>query len=179
MKLPTIQPILASLAILCACTNAREAAGTAAPSEATPPPPPPATYQYGGAGRIDSLFFTLERTPCFGPCKAYRIDVYRTGFATYDGRLNMEKEGRHTTRVDQETLALLLAKAEEAGFFGMKDRYDADVTDLPSTFIHIVANGKDKKVIGRVGQPEAFKSLAAFAEEQLLPLPWKLVAAEP
>ncbi len=169
----------AALVTLFACNGAKEATAD------TPPPAPPTTPQvgtvplYGGTAKADSLFFSLERTPCFGTCKAYRIDVYRSGFATYDGRSNMEKQGRHTTRIDDEVLAQLLAKANDIGFWTMQDKYDAEVTDLPSTYIRVVAAGKDKKVLARVGTPAAFKAFATYAEERLLPLPWKPVVAEP
>ena len=179
MKIPILFPALAIA--LFSCNHERKAVSEAATPIEEPPPTQAALIiaDTGGPTNADSLFFSLERTPCFGSCKAYRIAVYRSGFATYNGRSNMEKEGPHTTRIGQETMALLLAKAEEMGFFTMQDKYDAEVTDLPSTFIRVVANGKDKMVMGRVGQPAAFKSLAAYAEEQLLPLPWKPTVAEP
>ncbi|MBK8499498.1 MAG: hypothetical protein IPL52_11955 [Flavobacteriales bacterium] len=61
----------------------------------------------------------------------------------------------------------------------MQEKYDADVTDLPSTTIRVVAGGKDKKVMGRIGQPAAFKALVIQVEELLLPVPWKPVRSEP
>ncbi|MBP7408010.1 MAG: hypothetical protein KA941_04550 [Flavobacteriales bacterium] len=167
---------------LLACHNEKRAV-----ADDVPPPPPveptgtpiQSVPILGGAERSDSLFFSMERTPCFGTCKAYRIEVYRSGFATYDGRSNVEKQGKHTTRVDQATMLALFNKAESLGFFAMQDKYDGEVTDLPSTVIRVSGGGVTKKVIGRVGQPAGFKALAAFADEQLLPLPWKPLVAEP
>ncbi len=180
MKTLHLLSTIAIAAVLLACNNERKTA--TAPTDAIEPPPMNAeglTNSFGGSGEADSLFFSLERTPCFGVCKAYRIAVYRSGYATYDGRGNVEKLGKHTGTITEGMMKILLAKTEEAGFFGMQDKYDAEVTDLPSTIIRVVANGKDKKVIGRVGQPAAFKALAAFAEEQLTPVRWKPVPTEP
>ena len=165
------------------CSTSREPSSTA-----SAPSGPSSTEQIandaqpsplGGAAKADSLFFSIERTPCFGTCKAYRIEVYRSGFALYNGRNNMEKEGPHTALIDAETMDALLKQAEAAGFFGMQDTYDADVTDLPSTTIRVAAGGRDKKVMGRVGQPAAFKTLVGQVEELLLPVPWKPVRSEP
>ena len=128
--------------------------------------------RYGGPTPADSLFFSLERTPCFGQCKAYRIRIYRSGYAIYEGSSFVEKVGTFEGRVSADTMALLLRKAEEVQFFGMQDKYDSQVTDLPSTIIRLVANANDKKVIGRVGTPAAFKALAAYADELVFPLPW-------
>ncbi|MFN9039726.1 MAG: DUF6438 domain-containing protein, partial [Planctomyces sp.] len=75
---------------------------------------------YGGATEADSLFFSLERTPCFGQCKTYRIRVYRSGFAVYEGSSFVEKTGTHYGHVGSDTLALLLRKAQEVDFFNLQ-----------------------------------------------------------
>lgn len=136
---------------------------------------PPKTARFGGPGSADSLFFSLQKTPCFGSCKAYTINVYRSGYATFDGRSNVEKEGMHRGRVGKDTLEVLLKGADDFGLYGMKDKYDSEVTDLPSSIIRVIANGKDKKVIGRVGSPETFTRFVSKAEGLLYPIPWKPV----
>jgi hypothetical protein len=171
-------PAIATLLLL-ACKDK-------APAAAANTDEPPATTvtaqdkapQFGGPAKGDSLFFFLERTPCFGRCKAYRISVYRSGYAQYEGRLNVEKEGLHDGRIGADTLALLLNEAERIGFFDMKDSYDAEVTDLPSTIVKIYANGKGKRVLARVGTPPAFKAYVEQVEALLLPVPWKPLPAK-
>lgn len=129
----------------------------------------------GGPTSADSLVFVLQRTPCFGHCKAYRIEVFRSGYATFNGAANVEKMGPHEGRVGMDTLRTLLDQAEEIRFFDMLDLYDADVTDLPSTIVRIVANGKDKQVKARVGTPARFRAFADQAEGLLFPVAWKPV----
>jgi len=131
--------------------------------------------RYGGPNKADSLFFTLERTPCFGTCKSYRINVYRSGYATFEGRANVEKEGLHDGYVRPDSLERLMRTAEKAKFWTMQDKYDSNVTDLPSSIIRIAADGKDKKVIGRVGVPPQFTTFFSLAEEMLYPIAWKPV----
>lgn len=171
---PMLLPLSAAM-ILLACDGPRK---TATAETAPPPESMPVSAQTGSKGNPDSLFLYLERTPCFGACKAYRIEVFSSGFATFNGRGNMEKEGPHTGRVGADTLRFILAKAQELGFKDMQDKYDAEVTDLPTTYLRIAMNGKPKQVMGRVGQPAAFKQLVAFIEELLLPVPWKPVVPE-
>lgn len=132
----------------------------------------PTAPRFGGVAKADSLFFYMERTPCFGQCKAFRINVYRSGYATFEGRANVEREGMHRSRVGKDTMEILMREAEKIKFFELKDKYDSDVTDLPSAVIRIVGNGKDKQVIGRVGTPESFRAFFTKAEELLFPLPW-------
>lgn len=129
--------------------------------------------RFGGPTAADSLFFSLERTPCFGKCPAYRINVYRSGHATYLGISHTEKQGDHAGNVTPETMALLLAKAESVGFFAMLDKYDGQVTDLPSTIVRVVSMDRNKKVVARHKVPPEFKEFATYAEGLLLPLPWQ------
>ncbi|MDQ3100065.1 MAG: DUF6438 domain-containing protein [Bacteroidota bacterium] len=126
----------------------------------------------------DSLAFSIERGACFGKCPFYRLHVYKSGFATYEGLANMEKMGFYHGQVGPDTLQLLVAEAEKAGFFEMNAEYDRPVTDIPSTTISVRRNGELKKVKGRVDPPQAFKQLATRVEEILLPMPWRLVAPQ-
>ncbi|MCB0771254.1 MAG: hypothetical protein KDC00_12720, partial [Flavobacteriales bacterium] len=64
------------------------------------------------------------------------------------------------------------------GFFAMNDRYDSDVTDLPSSILRVVANGKDKRVVGRMGTPPEFTNYFEKAETLLYPMPWKPVPVQ-
>lgn len=136
------------------------------------------TSSYGGAAPADSLFFTLTKTPCFGKCPAYTVNVYRSGCATYNGKSHVEKTGEHTARIGTDTMALLLAKAEAIGFFNLQEVYDSQVTDLPTTTIAIAAGGRSKQVKARHQVPQQFKDFAAYAEGLLLPIAWKPVKAQ-
>lgn len=126
----------------------------------------------------DSVFFSLQRTPCFGTCQAYTVTIMADGTARYVGRSNAPREGDHVGRVDGRTMQALYDRASAIGFFAFQDKYDGQVTDLPSTIIRVNANGKDKKVVGRVKTPPAFKPFAAFADSLLAPVQWTKVAVE-
>lgn len=158
--------------VLLACSQKRDAVaasdGTPDPVASTPQKP-----VLGGATNADSLVISLQRTPCYGTCKAYVINVYRSGYATFEGRSNVEREGMHYTRIGQDTIARILEDAEGSGFYQLNDKYDRDVTDLPSAIMQLVANGRNKRVVSRVGAPESFKQLFGRAEELLFPVAWK------
>lgn len=129
-------------------------------------------------GPADSLFFALERTPCFGRCPTYKVRITNDGRATYKGIRSVAREGDFTGTVDRATMDALYARALSIGFFGLKDRYDSDVTDLPSTIIRIRANGQDKQVVGRVGSPQAFKAFATYADSLFEQVRWTEVPKE-
>ncbi|MEO8590910.1 MAG: DUF6438 domain-containing protein [Flavobacteriales bacterium] len=172
IKSTLLFPVLLLVPLLFGCKD-KQAAVSPDATASTPPAVDQSGPRFGGAAESDSLFFSLERTPCFGACKAYVIKVYRSGFATYEGRSNVELVGKHTGQATEQQMEDLVTKAEGYGFFGMNDRYDGQVTDLPSTIITVVSSGRMKKVVARVDTPQAFKSFAQYAEGVLMPLHWE------
>ncbi|MBP6312797.1 MAG: hypothetical protein KA408_11045 [Flavobacteriales bacterium] len=138
--------------------------------------PIPDSHKMGGGEKEDSLVFSIGRTPCFGTCKAYWINVYRSGYATFNGNSNVEKIGPHEGWVGQDTIVMLINEAYRIGFFELEDIYDGPVTDLPSMTIQVVANDKDKKVTGRVGTPTKLKNFGKLADELLFPIAWIPIA---
>lgn len=126
----------------------------------------------------DSVFFQLDRTPCFGSCPVFKVVVKGNGDAVYTGRRFAPREGIFTGKLTAAQMAELRKMADEAGFFGMEDRYDGQVTDLPSTIIRMSSGGRTKKVVGRVGPPVAFKEFAKFAEGLFEQVQWTLLEKE-
>ena len=123
----------------------------------------------------DSVYFSIERTPCFGSCPTYKLTIFQDGSATYEGRRFSPREGRYTGHVDQAKMNALKAVADSLGFYKLNDKYDQPVTDLPSVIIRLHADERDKQVIGRVGSPEEFKALTKRAEALLADVEWTKV----
>lgn len=124
----------------------------------------------------DATFFSLQRTPCFGKCPAYTVEINADGSARYSGRSFAPREGEFTGQVDKATMQHLYDQALSIGFFSFQDSYDGPVTDIPSTIIRVHADGKDKKVVGRVKTPPAFKPFAAYADSLLKAVIWTKVS---
>lgn len=159
-------------------TSAKPAATEPAQVNATATPPttegvqePASTAKAGD----DSIFFSIERTPCFGSCPTYKLTILQDGSATYVGRRFAAREGSYRGHVDAGTMGKLKAAAETNGFYGMQDKYDEPVTDLPSVIIRVHADSRDKQVIGRVGAPQSFKLLTKEVEALLGGVEWTKV----
>jgi hypothetical protein len=168
-----ILPALLSFSMILACKSKQDTAQETNSSSKPPATSGASTIRMGGEAAADSLVLSLERTPCFGHCQAYRLHVYRSGYATYEGRVNVELEGMHEARIGRDTLETLLREADRIGFFALDDVYDSEVTDLPSTILRISSNGRDKQVLGRVGTPAKFMAFVETIEEMILPVAWK------
>lgn len=178
MSTSILLPAFLSLALLGACKNKHETTKTdKAPMESESNSSGTALKMLS-ATAADSLFMSLERTPCFGPCKAYRIHIYRSGYATFEGRANVEREGMWEARIGMDTLQTILKEAERIGFYGLDDVYDSPVTDLPSLVIRMNTSAGDKQVKGRVDVPPKFRTFAETIEELVIPVLWKPIVPE-
>jgi len=93
-----------------------------------------------------SLVITMERTPCFGTCPAYKLTVYGDGRAVYEGDMFVAVEGQQTTTISQDAVQELVAALENAEFFSLEDDYSAPATDLPSTITTVTLGGQSKTI---------------------------------
>lgn len=106
----------------------------------------------------DSVLISFEKTPCFGRCPVYKIKVYESGFATYEGLNFAERMGLYSTRFSDAEIAKIFASAEAAGYLSFQETYDDPrVTDLPSTISTLVIDGEKHRVKARMGVPEKVK----------------------
>jgi len=163
------------LLLLGACAKKKDLVATGAETATASTPEAVQLPILGGSGTADSLVISLQRTPCFGTCKAYTINVYRSGYATFYGHSNVQLEGLNQAWIGLDIVHRILADAEQSGFYQFQDKYDSQATDLPSSILRMVANGKDQRVVARVGTPASFKQLFGRVEELLFPVAWKPV----
>ncbi len=125
-------------------------------------------------GVVDSLFFKIERTSCFGRCPTYEISVFNSGYVLYHGKRNVKLIGFYQTFIGDEQLKLILQKAQEADFFNLDEKYDGNMTDVPSTITVLQQNDNIKLVVDRVRGPEQLKQFQREMDELLFNLDYKL-----
>ena len=111
---------------------------------------------------------TFERTPCFGTCPAYTMQVFADGHVAYEGRRGVPTIGNKELKLPASAVADMLKQAKEARFEQFQDRYSMNTTDLPSTIIAVrQPNGQLKKVILEEGAPENVRQLFTYIGNQL------------
>lgn len=111
----------------------------------------------------DTLLISFSKTPCFGQCPVYKVHVYESGYATYEGINFVDRMGMYATRLSGAEVEELFALAREAGFFGFERTYDhPGLQDLPSTTLMMDGGGKRNHVTIRYDVPRNVKS---FFEE--------------
>jgi len=94
----------------------------------------------------DDFRISLDTTTCFGPCPVYSLVVSADGSADFQGKDFVRVPGHHKATVAPEKLSELYQAVVAADFLGLRDRYEASATDLPSMTMTVVMNGRAKAV---------------------------------
>lgn len=117
------------------------------------PVPPPAARQV----------LRFEKTPCFGTCPVYTVELDSTGEARFSGLQNTATQGEAFFRISPRRLRGILRRARQLGFWEMQPKYDATITDIPSTILTLddPIMGR-KRVEARANFPE---SLGSFLQD--------------
>ena len=111
------------------------------------------------------LLIKLERTACYGTCPVYSVFLDATGTVSFYGTKRDGTTVQQTDRIPVSEVAALLATAKRIGFFEMRDSYRAMITDLPTTFVTITANGQTKKIEDYFSAPRELKQLEVQIDE--------------
>ncbi len=123
---------------------------------------------------IDSLVISFSKTPCFGRCPVYKVKVYESGFATYEGLNFAEKLGLYSYHFSPEEIEAIYQSAVAIEFFELDAEYNEPmVSDLPSTKTRIHWNGQDHRVRASINIPEKLKIFHSNLAVTLLEKNWK------
>lgn len=110
---------------------------------------------------------TFERTPCFGTCPAYSMQVFADGRVAYEGRHSVPLMGKHDLKLPAATVAEMLRQAKTAHFETFEKEYKTGATDLPSTIVAIrQPDGTLKKVTAESNAPENVKTYFTYLTAQ-------------
>ena len=110
---------------------------------------------------------TFERTPCYGKCPAYTMQVYADGRVAYEGRHSVPLMGKHDLKLPAAAVADMLRQAQKAHFEMFDKQYSRNTSDLPSTITAIrQPDGTLKSVTVEEGAPENVRSFFTYLGNQ-------------
>lgn len=121
----------------------------------------------------DSLFLRIDRSPCYGQCPVYRVDIYHSGLALMEGKKFFDYEGHYRTQFAEGDLEYLLSIAQKHGYFELDHVYDAPVTDLPSTVTIVNTDQQTNWVYNRFNSPDAIRAFELEIETIIKERQWK------
>ena len=121
----------------------------------------------------DSLFFRIDRTPCFGQCPTYTVNIYQSGHAQMEGKKFFDYEGFFATKFSEDELIRIEKMAIEYGYAKMDHVYDAPVTDLPSTTTILRTEKIQQWVYNRMNAPDELRTFEREMETMIKDKQWK------
>ena len=116
----------------------------------------------------ESLFLTMERTPCFGKCPNYKITIFNTGRVIYEGIQFVEKEGKFESQLSKAQMKEITSTMNSINIFGMKDKYDSNITDIPACLLYINDGEQKKKIYDRYGGPDELRDFEKLIDKLVL-----------
>lgn len=125
----------------------------------------------------DSLYFMMQRTPCFGQCPVYTIRIYQSGNAYLEGKRFFDYEGWFKTKFSESEMIQIKTWANEAGYWKMDHVYDAPVTDLPSTTTALKTDEQYHWVYNRMNSPDELRTFERNIETLIKDQDWVLYKA--
>jgi len=120
----------------------------------------------------ETIVISFERTACFGQCPTFLANFYSDGKVQYHGIDNVENKGHFKGNITSSELEGIYQVALDIGFFSMKDKYDAQITDVPSQIYFIGMHGDKKKVFSRYNAPPELKKLGEHIDKVLTGIDW-------
>ncbi|MCK4750259.1 MAG: hypothetical protein KAT15_24550, partial [Bacteroidales bacterium] len=116
----------------------------------------------------ENILIEMEKTPCYGQCPVYSIQIDQMGNGLFKGVENTELVGLYSFHLHDDELIHLKSMFEGIGFFTLEDRYFEYVSDLPTTYITYRSGGKEKKIMDYYGAPKELNNLEKQIETLVL-----------
>jgi Domain of unknown function (DUF6438) len=121
----------------------------------------------------DTLIISIEKTPCFGTCEAYKLDIYASGLVKFTGISNHQMIGKYQSTIEKLSLQEIRNKFREANFFSFKNEYTSKMSDLPTIYLYFKDGAVEKKIQDYYGAPLKLKELEKLIEDLVVALKWK------
>lgn len=107
----------------------------------------------------------MERTPCFGTCPAYRVEINKNGKVIYTSWSNTKYEGVYEKNFDAGEVAALFSQFDKYKVDTCNVEYNNIIPDVPGINFHFKYKGKEKSIHNAHFGPEFIGQLAAETDK--------------
>lgn len=123
---------------------------------------------------VNDTMLYYSRGACFGMCPIFELTVMKDGRAVYLGKNHVDRIGRYQAMVSYTDVQQVLSKANEIGYFDLKEVYDNEnVHDLPNIITGIAHEGHLHRVRNRYKGPAALRNLYTQLDTLIERQSWK------
>jgi Domain of unknown function (DUF6438) len=123
-----------------------------------------------------NLVVILQRTPCFGQCPAFKIQLFDDGKVVYEGRAYCKRMGTHKATASPELIKAIQQKASDIKYLTFSEKYpkgESMITDIPTTISYIKVGSESKMIYNNYDAPTELIEFERWLEQQFEGLKWE------
>lgn len=121
---------------------------------------------------------SVQKTPCFGKCPAFKITFDAKGFATYEGKKHVKMLGKYTAPISGKEYTTILSAAQNIGYFSMPKTFPPNgkfIADLPFTITTLHFGSDKHQIRNNIEAPQELTDYEDFLIELGESLKWTKV----
>ena len=126
--------------------------------------------------------FLLKRTACYGNCPQYTAILLSDGTVYYQGKRNVDKIGRYTSKVNKRKIFELDGMIQKYGFYDFKEEYPVDdgekILDASNTIVFSEYQSKRKEIFINHDAPAKLVELIDYMDSFFQRLEWEAVGMD-
>ena len=183
----TFLVLLASICLV-ACskkTLAKSSQATTTPTtptavgspKSTEETPSSTSYAKGIPEDIDpNLQVSLQRSPCFGYCATFKIELFADGTARYNGFAHVKRLGDYIAKADAAFMKRIADKALSIKYLSLLNKYpvgDIAIADVPTTTTYVRIGSDGKRIINNYDPPKELREFEQWLETEFETLNWQ------
>ena len=109
----------------------------------------------------------LERTPCYGSCPVYTVEVFADGRVKYNGKIFVARIGIHEWNIDEKSIEEINNAIAKYGYFSMKENEPTLIATCSSSCITFVLlqNGLHREINNYHGEDRYPIKLQRFEDK--------------
>jgi hypothetical protein len=107
-------------------------------------------------GTDANLIAKINRTPCYGKCPVFTIELFNNGIVKYHGVAYVDKKGNFTAKASAEFIKTIQDKALSIKYLALENKYPiapVAIADLPVTTTYIRLGNVGKQIIDNFDAP--------------------------
>jgi Pyruvate/2-oxoacid:ferredoxin oxidoreductase delta subunit len=124
----------------------------------------------------NNLLVSLQRTPCFGQCPVFKIQMFNDGKVVYEGKAHCKRMGTYKAVASAELIKVIQQKASDIKYLSFEERYpkgESMITDIPTTISYIKVGSDSKMVANNYDAPKELVEFERWLEQQFETLKWE------
>ena len=125
-----------------------------------------------------NLIAKIKRTPCFGKCPVFTVELFNNGLVKYNGMAYVERKGNFTAKASPEFIKQIQDKALAIKYLSFENKYPISpvaIADLPTTTTYIRIGEASKQILDNFDAPRELIDFENWLEKEFNKLEWKAV----